>query len=119
MSQFPKKEICHHLFGNDTILHNVKQFKYLRVTFSFDTTLSAHINTVSLKARRLIGMLYHKLYCYANTSSLLIFYLTTVQPHLEYASSVWDPYFKKDILNVANIPTLASRRQQLKLLSVI
>jgi len=59
---------------NDTIMHNVKQFKYLRVTFSFDTTSSAHINTVSLKARRLIGMLY----CYADTSSVLIIYLTTV-----------------------------------------
>jgi len=65
------------------------------------------------------GMLYHKLYCYADTSSLLIIYLTTMQPHLEYASSVWDLYLKKNILNVANIPTLASRRQQLKSLSVI
>ena len=85
-------------------------------------------------------MLYHKLCCYADTSSLFIIYLTTVQPHLEYASSVWDPYLKKDIeaiehvqkfglkvylkdwhfsydnlLNIANIPTLASRKQQLKL----
>jgi len=90
------------VFGNNIILHNVKQFKYLRVTFSI-----------------VIGMLYHKLYCYADASSLLIIYLTTVQPHLEYANSVWDPYLKKDILNVANIPALASSRQQLKLLSVV
>jgi len=85
-------------------------------------------------------MLYRKLYCYADTPSLLKLYLTTVWPHLEYASSVWDPYLKKDIeafehvqkfglkvclknwhcsydnlLNIANIPTQASRRQQLKL----
>ena len=85
-------------------------------------------------------MLYRKLYCYADTTSLLKLYLTTVQPHLEYASSVWDPYLVKDIeaiecvqkfglkvcvknwhcsydnlLNVTNIPLLASRRQQLKL----
>jgi len=56
---------------------------------------------------------------HADTPSLLKLYLTTVRPHLEYASSVWDPYLKKDILNVANIHTLASRRRQLKLLSVI
>ena len=66
---------------------------------------------------------------------LLILYLTTVRPHLECASSVWDPHLKKDtediehaqklalklwycsyydLLNLANIPTLAFRRQQLK-----
>ena len=125
------------LFVNDTILHMVKHLG--SCTFS-DATWSAHINTVGLKARKLIGMLYHKLHCYADTPLLLKHYLTTMQPHLGYASSVWDPYFKKDIeamervqkfglkvclkgwhcsynnlLNVANIPTPASRRQQLKL----
>jgi len=100
---------------------------------------------------------------------LLKLYLTTVRPHLEYASSVWDHHLKKDtediehvqtfalkfgtavecqlslgsrlkkdtedikrvqkvcalklwycsyynLLNLANIPTIALRRQQLKLL---
>ena len=44
-------------------------------------------------------MLYCKLYCYADTSSFMKLYLTTVRPHLEYASSVWDPYgnLEKDI----------------------
>jgi len=73
------------LFVNDTILYMVKQFKYLRVTFSSDATWSAHISTVCLKARRLIGMLYCKLYCYAYTPSLFKLYLTTVRPHLDYA----------------------------------
>ena len=52
------------LFVNDTILHMVKKFKYLKVTFT-DATRSAHINTVCLKATWLICMLYRKLYCYA------------------------------------------------------
>jgi len=33
----------------------------------------------------------------ADTPSLMKLYLTTVRPHLEYASSVWDPYLEKDI----------------------
>ena len=37
-------------------------------------------------------MLYRKLYWYTDTPSLLKLYLTTVQSHLKYASSVWDPY---------------------------
>jgi len=52
----------------------VKQFKYLEVTFSSDATWSAHINTVCLKARRPTGMLYCKLYCHADTSSLMKLY---------------------------------------------
>ena len=42
-------------------------------------------------------MPYRKLYRYTGTPSLLKLYLTTVWPHLEYASSVQDPYLKKDI----------------------
>jgi len=72
LSQFPKKEICHH---QETIV----QF------------LFSHTNAIFLEARRLIGILYNKLYCYTDTPILLKLYLTTVQPNLEYGSSVWDP----------------------------
>ena len=59
------------LFVNDTTLDMGEQFRYLGVTCSSDATWTAHINTICLKARRLIGMLYCKFYSYTDTQSLL------------------------------------------------
>ena len=86
-------------------------------------------------------MLFRKFYCHIDSHSLLKLYLSTVCPHLEYASSVWDPYLKKNIeaiehvqkfalkvcqkdwhsdyvtlLNATNVPPpLAARRKALKI----
>ena len=34
-------------------------------------------------------------------------YKTLVQPHLEYAAQVWDPYMTKDIAKLENVQKLA------------
>ena len=128
------------LLVNNTVLHMAKEFKYLGVTFSSDASWTPHINTICLKSRKLVGMLFRKFYCHTDSHSLLKLYLSTVRPHLEYASSVWDPYLKKNIeaiehvqkfalkvclkdwhsdydtlLISANVPLLATRRKALKL----
>ena len=128
------------LLVNNTVLRMAKQFKYLGVTLSSDASWTPHINTICLKTRKLVGMLFRKFYCHTDSHSLLMLYLSTVRPHMEYASSVWDPYLKKNIdaiehvqkfalkvcqkdwhsdydtlLNSANVPPLAARRKALKL----
>ena len=85
------------LLVNNTVLHMAKEFKYLGVTFSLDASWTPHINTICLKTRKLVGMLFQKFYCHTDSHSLLKLYLSTVHPHLEYASSVWGPYLKKNI----------------------
>ena len=128
------------LLINNTVLRLAKEFKYLGVTFSSDASWTPHINTICLKTRKLVGMLFRKFYCHIDSHSLLKLYLSTVRPHLEYASSVWDPYLKKNIeaiehvqkfalkvcqkdwhsdyvtlLNTTNVLPLAARRKALKL----
>ena len=85
------------LLVNNTVLHMAKEFKYLGVTFSLDASWTPHINTICLKTRKLVGMLFQKFYCHTDSHSLLKLYQSTVRTHLEYASSVWDPYLKKNI----------------------
>ena len=85
------------LLVNNTVLRMAKKFKYLGVTFSLDASWTLHINTICLKTRKLVDMLFQKFYCHTDSHSLLKLYLSTVRPHLEYASSVWDPYLKKNI----------------------
>ena len=129
------------LFVSDTILYMVKLFK---IPWGHLLLMQLGLYTSTLFAWKLGGSL-------ACSTVISIAMLThhhfwnsiwphAVWPHLEYASSVWDPYLKKDIeaiehvqkfglkvclkdwhssydnlLNIANIPLLASRRQQLKL----
>ena len=84
--------------------------------------------------------MYRRFYKNADTKTLLQLYKTFIRPHLEYCSIVWDPYLAKDIeaiekvqrfglrmclkqwdlnqeelLQAANVASLASRRSQAKL----
>jgi len=99
-----------------------------------------HISAIFSNTRKLIGVLYQKFYLYSETHTLLHLYQSLIHSHIEYGCRVWDPYLKKDIerlegvqkfglkvslkqwrcgyedlLQLANLPTLASRRQRLKL----
>ena len=71
---------------NGNIVNQANEFKYLGVILSSDMSWSSHISAISCKTRKLIGVLYRKFYLY---------YL--------------------ELLQLANLPTLAARRKRLKL----
>ena len=125
---------------NGSKLEIVGSVKYLGITISSDLTWSKHINIISSKARKLVGLLFRQFYRCADTDTIRKLYIAIIRPHLEYASQVWDPYLQKDqqtleniqkfacrvclkrwdlsypaMLRTLSIPTLAARRQQLKL----
>ena len=101
---------------------------------------SSHIEVACSKAKRILGLLYRRFYGLADCRTIIQLYLSTVRPHLEYASSLWDPHTQKDItalervqkfackiatkhwnceyqqlLETCAIPSLAERRTKLKL----
>ena len=125
---------------NGSKLEIVDSVKYLGITISSDLTWSKHINIIGSKARKLVGLLFRQFYRCADTDTICKLYIAIIRPHLEYASQVWDPYLQKDqqtleniqkfacrvclkrwdlsypaMLRTLSIPTLAARRQQLKL----
>jgi len=73
----------HTLFLMGEPIGKVSSFNYLGVTISDDLTWSKHIQTISSKARRIIGMLYRQFYRYTSTHALLHLYKTLIRPHLE------------------------------------
>ena len=137
-----KSLASHHVsltIGED-ILERVDNFKYLGITIKSDLSWTTHIQNICGKARRLLGLLYRKYYCYSNYQTLLRLYVALVRPHLEYACEVWDPHLTKDInalesvqkfalrmctkqwstpyqdlLTITNVPSLKSRRCYLRL----
>ena len=46
---------------------------------------------------KLIGILYRNFYGHSTAGTMLRLYSSFIQPHLEYATTAWDPFLKKDI----------------------
>ena len=81
--------------------------KYLGVILTDDLTWSTHINEVTNKARKIIGLIYRQFYSLSSTPSLLQLYTSLVRPHLEYATQVWDPFLIKDIHKLESVQKFA------------
>ena len=69
--------------------------KYLGLLLSSDLSWTKHIEGICTKAKKILGLLYHRFYQYADQETLLQLYVSIVWPHLEYAAPVWDPHVKK------------------------
>ena len=85
------------------------RYKYLGVILTEDLRWSHHISSICSKTRRLLGLLYRSFYQQTDTQTLRQLYLSLVRPHLEYASSVWNPYLCKDITQIENVQKFASK----------
>ena len=126
----------------DQPLERVSSYRYLGVNISEDLTWSTHLNEITSKARKIIGLLYRQFSEWSHPHSLLLLYISLVRPHLEYASQVWSPFLTKhidqleriqkftlkvcfkqwnhnmsyqDLLQLAALPSLAARRKYLNL----
>ena len=90
-------------------LDQVKMFKYLGVLLSHDLSWGEHVQSVRSRARKILGLLYRRFYNNAPSHSLLQLYLSLVRPHLDYASAIWSPHTKKDIIMLDNVQKFACR----------
>ena len=97
------------LYLNATELVQVSSYKYLGVIITNTLSWQPHITSICKKTRRLIGMMYRNLYEHSSSDTLLKLYLTTIRPHLEYASPVWNPFHKGEIESIENVQKFALR----------
>ena len=93
---------------HQTKLETVSTAKYLGVTLSSKLTWSDHINKVVSQGNRSLGMIRRNLRV-APTSVKSQAYQTLVRPHLEYASTVWDPHTQQDSDRIEAIQRRAAR----------
>ena len=122
-------------------LDKVSCYKYLGVIISEDLSWTNHIDEISSKARKIVGLLYRQFSMHSSPQALLCLYVSLVRPHLEYASQIWNPHLIKhinqleviqkfalkmcfktwsnvsysDLLQYSNLPSLADRRKFLNL----
>ena len=90
-------------------LCEVSLYKYLGVLLSSDMKWSSHIEVACSKAKRMLGLLYRRFYGLADCKTIVQLYLSIVRPHLEYASSLWDPHTQKDISALENVQKFACK----------
>ena len=58
------------LFLGDSQIELVHSYIYLGVTLVSDLSWSAHIESICVKSKKLIGLLYHRFYGYADPSTI-------------------------------------------------
>ena len=63
---------------------------------------------ISYIANRNLGIIY-RTFTYLNPEMFLSLYKSIVRPHLEYASVIWSPLYKKDKRTLENIQRRATR----------
>ena len=95
---------------NNQPLEYVPQYKYLGVIVSQNLCWSHHIEHISCRARKILGIIYRNVA--KNTddpSTILRLYMALVRTHLEYAAQVWNPHLVKDINLLEKVQKFALR----------
>ena len=94
--------------GNHSYIETVSNEKDLGVTFDNQLSFEDHINIITMKARRTLGII-HRSFEFLDRSMFLTLYKSLVRPVLEYGSSVWSPYLKRDIKKLEDIQRRATK----------
>lgn len=94
--------------GTRTSLETVKNEKDIGVTIDSNLKFNQHIQDKVNKANQLVGII-RRSFKYLDYKSFCLLYKALVRPHLEYASSVWSPYLKKDIDAIENVQRRATK----------
>ena len=79
----------------------VQSEKSLGVYFDPKLTFSKHVNEKIKIANRNLGLIMSS-FTYMSKEMFLTLYKSLVRPHLEYASTVWSPRYKKEQKAIEN-----------------
>ena len=95
--------------GHETIeIEKVSSEKDLGVIIDQSLNFSKHINEKVNKANRNLGIIF-RTFTYMDHDMFRNLYKTIVRPHLEYATTVCTPLFKKDMVAIENVQRRATK----------
>ena len=95
--------------GQDSIpIEKVDGEKDLGVIIDKDLKFSEQINSKIKTANRNLGLIF-RTFTYLDKEMFLNPFKSVVRPHLEYASTVWSPVYKKDKIAIENVQKRATK----------
>ena len=97
--------------GERVILEETNSERDLGVYINSKLKWDDQVDQASLKATSVLGML-KRTFVHWNARLLVKLYTTYIRPHLEYCSSVWNPYRKKDIKKLEQVQRKATKLYQ-------
>jgi hypothetical protein len=103
----PSPIFPYQLDGN--VLEHVSEIIYLGVTISFDLQWTRHIEQITAKANRTLGLVKRVCRDVGDIRTRRLLYCTLVRPQLEYCSSLWSPYTTKHRALVENVQRRATK----------
>ncbi len=93
---------------NNQIINRVSSTKYLGITITHNLNWNKHCDIICGKANSTLGLLRRILgECNAAVKSKA--YTSLVRPQLEYASTAWNPYTKRNINKIEMVQCRAAR----------
>ena len=107
-----RRSQAHHLpplYLNGSVIQPVEHYKYLGVWISSDLTWSKHVESISCKARRLLGFMFRTFSPFCKPEAIITLYKSQVLPVVDYACVVWDPHLKRDQYLLESVQTFALR----------
>ena len=90
------------------ILEQVEENPCLGLTIHKSLKWESHINKISNKANSVLGFIKRNLK-HANRDLIELAYASPVRSILEYSSTVWDPFYQKDIDRLERVQRRAAR----------
>ncbi len=85
-----------------TQINQVDKEKDLGITFQNNLKFNQHISEKISKANRNLGLIF-KTFTYMDREMFLTLYKVLVRPHIEYATVIWSPHYKKDNIAIENV----------------
>ena len=89
-------------------MEKVQSEKDLGAIFDQKLKVTEHINSKVNKANRNVGLIF-RTFTFMDKDMFLNLYKPVVRPHLEYASTIWYPMYKKDIILIENVQCRATK----------
>ena len=98
-----------HLYkmGNQPLSSDVSE-KDVGVTFDLQLNFKLHIRNMVAKANSRVGIIKRSFSC-LNKKNFLLLYKSLVRPILEYCSSVWNPLYKNEALEIEKVQRRATK----------
>ena len=94
---------------NDTVLDEVKEFKDLGILTDNNLSWNSHIDMITAKANRMLGLIKRTCRDLKDESTLKTLYCSLVRSNLEYCSVVWCPFTKRNVNKIERIQRRATR----------